>query len=115
MSSKKLFKNVRALAAGLVMAGMIGPAMATEDSIAQTIRTVRYSSQWTIVYVTADAGWGAPSCPNARIAQFTGTTPNGKIMLAMVLAAKAQGAKISFAGDCDTDTAYFNVNYVVIE
>ncbi|OWQ86945.1 hypothetical protein CDN99_19785 [Roseateles aquatilis] len=113
MIAKKV--KIKAALTAVTLCGSMSPALAGEPTISQPIKQLRYSTEYNLVYMAGESGWGAPSCPGAVHAQFFMGSPNFKNLMAVILLAKAQGSKVSFFGECAPDPYYFNVSYVVVD
>jgi len=105
-------------ASGLILAAALipaaGPAWCDEVTIEQPIAELRYNADADYAFFIGAARWGAPSCPNAYAAQVPASLAGRKQLLALAMAAKLSGAKVSFQGNCASDPFYFNVNYIVV-
>lgn len=88
--------------------------LADEVSVTQPIAQLHYDASADYLYMVGSSTWGAPSCPNATYAQVTATVPGRKQLLAIALAAKSSGARVSFRGTCGNPN-YFDVTYISVQ
>ena len=81
----------------------------------QSIKEVLYNATADYLYMTGQAGWGSPTCPNAQYAQVSSSVAGRKQLLAIAMLAKATGSQVAFQGLCEpTNLNYFNVTYIIV-
>lgn len=89
-------------------------AFAQEWTSPQSISQFLYEGTADLTYITAPAGWGSSTCPAAVYAYMSSAVVIGrKQMWAILLSAKATGAKVQFQGTC-YNSNYFVFTYVIV-
>jgi hypothetical protein len=71
------------------------------------------SNSGTVYVQTPSSNWSVPGCANTEYVMVR-DIPGVKQMLALVIAAKAQGSKVSFSGTCYS-AGYFFATYISVE
>ena len=107
-------KKSFALALSIVPLLLSTAALADEWTITQPITHTVYNGGSDLLFFTSDAKWGAPSCPNATYVKIPNTVTGKDKLLAIGMMAHASGKTVSFLGTCDSDPAYFNAYYIIV-
>jgi hypothetical protein len=107
------FRNIfLSLTTGFIFA--TGYASAEDVTNTQSIQRLQYNGNTQALYFVGESKWSSANCPNATYVQVKSDITGWKEIMSIGLSAKMAGTKVSFWGECDANTDYFNAVYVVL-